>query len=249
MTRAFPEGTVAVVTGAGRGLGRAIARDLADAGATVVVNWSRSEAQAADLVEEIRAAGGCAVPVRADVSNENDVRSLFRFVKTEWGRADVLVNNAGIVRDGHVLTMGTRNWQDVINTNLTGTFLCCREGMKLMSYRKTGSIVNLSSVVATLGNPGQANYAASKGGIESLTRVLAREGARSGIRVNSVAPGLITSDMSRAIPSDIASEALAAIPLGRYGEPNEVSKLVVFLASEDASYITGQIVTVDGGLS
>jgi 3-oxoacyl-[acyl-carrier protein] reductase len=238
-----------MVTGAARGIGAAVAARLAADGFTVIVNWARSEAAARDVVEAIEKGGGRAHAVRADVSSEDDVRRLFRDAKKRFGRVDVLVNNAGVNDDGLAMMMGHAKWQHVIDTNLTGTFLCCREAMKIMTYRRGGSVVNLSSTSALIGTEGQANYAASKGAVISLTRTLAREGASRGIRVNAVAPGYISTDMTRVLSDYVTGMMLRAIPMGRAGSAEEVADLVAFLVSDQASYITGQTIAIDGGLT
>lgn len=245
----FESGTVALVTGAGRGIGSAIARRLGAEGATVVVNWASSEAGAKQVVTAIEEAGGAAVAHRCDVSDEGQVRAMFREVKHHYGRIDVLVNNAGVTDDGFAMTLGMKRWHRVIEINLTSTFLCSREAMKLMAYKNGGSIVNVSSVSGIVGNAGQANYAASKGGVNSLTKTLAREGGSKGIRVNAVAPGLVDTDMSRQLDPRIVATAVDSIPLSRLGRSEEIAEVVCFLASPRASYVTGQILSVDGGLT
>jgi len=241
--------TVSLVTGGSRGIGRAIAVELAARGDTVVVNFARNEGKAREVVEQIEGLGASAIAVQADVASEDHVRRLVREVKRAFGRLDVLVNNAGVIDDGMSMMMSVAKWRRVVDTNLTGTFLCCREGMKLMAYGGGGAVVNISSVSGTVGTEGQANYAASKGGVNSLTRTLAREGAHKGIRVNAVAPGLIETEMSQGLPQDRVDAVLRAVPLGRLGRAEEVARLVAFLASPDATYITGQTIAIDGGLS
>jgi 3-oxoacyl-[acyl-carrier protein] reductase len=240
--------TNAVVTGASRGLGRAIARELARAGAAVVVNY-RSDRQAAEeVVAGIVADGGRAHAFRADVSQEAEVARLAAFALETLGRVDVLVCNAGVTRDGLCAAMSLSEWNDVIDTNLRGPFLCIRAFLRDMIRRKAGSIVALSSVAAERGGRGHANYAASKGGLTAMVRSLAVELAPKRIRVNAVAPGVITTDMTRLIREMGADEILSAIPMARYGEPEEVARAVRFLASDEASYITGEVLHVTGGL-
>lgn len=250
----FPDGDVAVVTGAGRGIGRAIAADLAAEGASVVVNYSRSEKAAESLVEEITQAGGRACAVRADVSDEQAVRGLFQTVYRTLGIPRVLVNNAGIVDDGLLAMMGLAKWRHVVSTNLDSAFLCCREALRLMMREKDkaarrGAVVNIASVSGIVGSAGQLNYSASKGGLIALTRGLAREGARFGVRANAVAPGFIETDMMREVPREVVDGYLAAVPMGRLGAAAEVAGVVTFLASERASYINGQVIAVDGGFT
>lgn len=238
----------ALVTGASRGIGRACARELAAAGWTVVATYRSGSEEAAELVAEIRAARGEAIARRADVTDEGGTRALFRWIKAECPPLEVVVANAGITRDAFAPMMSLRTWDEVIGTNLTGAFLVARESLKAM--RKTGgSLVFVSSVSGSRGQPGQANYSASKGGLDALTRTLARESAPAGIRVNAVAPGFTDTDMVRQLPRDAREQAVEHIPLGRLAEPREVATAVRFLAGQDASYITGQILTVDGGLT
>lgn len=244
----FAPGTVALVTGASRGIGRAIALDLAREGATVVINYSSSAEQAARTAAEIEAAGGQAVAWPANVAEEKEVVSLFRRVRSELGRLDILVNNAGIIKDGWLMMMGASKWDEVINVNLRGCFLCTREAMKIMANQKQGVIINIASTSGVAGQEGQLNYSASKGGIIAFTRGLAREGAPHGIRANAVAPGFIETDMVRRMDPARLKQYIEMIPLKRMGKPEEVAYLVSFLASPRAAYITGKVFTIDGGL-
>ncbi len=237
---------VALVTGASRGIGRAIALELAAAGAEVVVNYAASASAAEAVVEAITAAGGRAYALAADVAVEEQVDGLVKTVLERSGRLDVLVNNAGITRDGLLLRMKTSDWQSVIDLNLTGVFLCTRAVSRSMLKARRGRIINITSVVGLVGNPGQANYSAAKAGVIGFTRSTAAEFASRGITVNAVAPGFIATDMTRELNEE---PILAAIPLGRMGQPEEVAGAVRFLAADPAAaYITGQVLQVDGGM-
>ncbi|MEB3321221.1 MAG: 3-oxoacyl-[acyl-carrier-protein] reductase [Synechococcaceae cyanobacterium] len=239
-------GQTALVTGASRGIGRAIAEALAAEGATVVVNYARSPEAAEAVVAGIVAAGGRAWAHRADVSSEEQVEAMVQAVQQREGRLDVLVNNAGITRDGLLMRMKSADWQSVIDLNLTGVFLCTRAVSRGMLKARSGRIVNITSVVALMGNPGQANYSAAKAGVIGLTRSSAAEFASRGITVNAVAPGFIATEMTRDLDTE---RILAAIPLGRLGEPADVAGVVRFLAADPAAaYITGQVIAVDGGM-
>lgn len=239
-------GQVAIVTGASRGIGRAIALALATEGALVVINYANSATAAEEVVAEIANAGGSAIAFQADVSKPDQVDALLKAVMDKWGRVDVLVNNAGITRDTLLLRMKLEEWQQVIDLNLTGVFLSTKAVSKVMLKQKSGRIINITSVAGLMGNPGQANYSAAKAGVIGFTKTIAKELATRGITVNAVAPGFITTDMTANIKSD---DILKFIPLGRYGQPEEVAGMVRFLAADSAAaYITGQVFNVDGGM-
>ncbi|TVS06739.1 MAG: 3-oxoacyl-[acyl-carrier-protein] reductase [Cyanobium sp. PLM2.Bin73] len=239
-------GQVALVTGASRGIGAAIAAELAGAGATVVVNFASSSDAANAVVAGIQAAGGQAWAHQADVADEEQVEAMVKAVLETEGRLDVLVNNAGITRDGLLMRMKSADWQSVIDLNLTGVFLCTRAVSRSMLKARSGRIINITSVVALMGNPGQANYSAAKAGVIGLTRSSAAEFASRGVTVNAVAPGFIDSDMTAEL---VKEPILAAIPLGRMGQPTEVAGAVRFLAADPAAaYMTGQVLQVDGGM-
>ena len=239
-------GQTALVTGGGRGIGRAIALALAESGMEVVVNYSSSAAAAEEVVELITASGGKAYALQANVAMEEDVDGLIKTVLERSGRVDVLVNNAGITRDGLLMRMKTSEWQAVIDLNLTGVFLCSRAVARPMLKQKSGRIINITSVVGLMGNAGQANYAAAKAGVVGLTRSTAKELASRGITVNAVAPGFIATDMTKDLDADAI---LRDIPLGTFGTQEQVAGAVRFLATDPASaYITGQVLQVDGGM-
>jgi 3-oxoacyl-[acyl-carrier protein] reductase len=237
---------VAIVTGASRGIGRAVAIQLASQGAKVVVNYASSSTAADAVVAEITAAGGEAVALQADVSQEVQVDTLIKTTLEKFQRVDILVNNAGITRDTLLLRMKLEEWQAVIDLNLTGVFLCTKAVSKIMLKQRSGRIINIASVAGQMGNPGQANYSAAKAGVIGFTKTVAKELSSRGITVNAVAPGFITTDMT----SDIKAEGiLQFIPLGRFGKPEEIAGMVRFLASDPAAaYITGQVFNVDGGM-
>lgn len=240
------DGQVAIVTGASRGIGKATALQLAAQGAKVAVNYASSSEAADAVVNEIKAAGGEAISIRADVSQVEAVDQLVAAVMNEWGQIDVLVNNAGITKDTLLLRMKLEDWQAVIDLNLTGVFLCTKAVSKIMLKQKSGRIVNITSVAGQMGNPGQANYSAAKAGVIGFTKTVAKELSSRGITVNAVAPGFIATDMT----NDLKAEGiLQFIPLGRYGQPEEVAGMIRFLASDPAAaYITGQTFNVDGGM-
>ena len=239
-------GQVAIVTGASRGIGRAIALALATEGAKVTVNYTRSSESAEAVVAAITAGGGEAIALQADVSQAEAVDKLVKQTVEKFGQLDILVNNAGITRDSLLLRLKPEDWQAVIDLNLTGVFLCTRAVSKLMLKQRRGRIINIASVAGQMGNPGQANYSAAKAGVIGFTKTIAKEFASRGITVNAVAPGFIETEMT----SDLkAEEILKFIPLERYGKPEEVAGMVRFLAADPAAaYITGQVFNVDGGM-
>jgi len=238
---------VAVVTGASRGIGRSITLALAAAGAKVVCS-ARNAGELDKLVEEIAGQGGAATAVAGDVSLTADADRLIDAAVAAYGRVDILVNNAGITRDGLLLRMKDEDWDAVLNVNLKGAFLCTRAAAKVMSKQRYGRIVNISSVVGEMGNPGQANYCASKAGLLGLTKSVARELARRNVTVNAVTPGFIVTDMTEALPEKTREELAAQIPLGRLGDAEDIANAVLFLASDGAGYVTGQVLGVNGGM-
>jgi len=244
-------GPVAIVTGGSRGLGKAIALALGAEGCRVIVNYARSADAAAKVVEEIKSLGGDAVAVSADMSTIEGVDTLFKAAADAFDEpVSVLVNNAGITRDTLVLRMKQDQWMDVINTNLNGVFFATQAAAKVMLKKRTGRIINIASVVGLMGNPGQANYAAAKGGVLGMTKATAKEFASRGVTVNSIAPGFIESEMTQELKPEIIEAATKQIPLGRFGKPEEVAGLVKYLALDpSASYITGHTFCIDGGIA
>ena len=238
----------ALVTGASRGIGRAIALALAKEGYAVAVNYAGNQAAAESVKNEIENAGGKAILLQGDVSSAEDVEKIFATIKEEFGFLDVLVNNAGITRDSLFIRMKEEQWDEVIDTDLKSNFLTVKAAGTMMMRRKKGAIINIASVSGIVGNIGQLNYSAAKAGVIGLTKTAARELAPRGIRVNAVAPGFTLTDMTETIPEDVKNGMLHAIPLGRFGQAEEIAKAVAFLASDNASYITGQVLKVDGGM-
>lgn len=242
------DGKTAIVTGASRGIGRAIALQLASEGANVVVNFSGSEQKASQVVEEIQNLGSQAIAVQANISDSDSVQQLMNATQEQFGSIDILVNNAGITRDNLLMRMKEDEWDDVINTNLKGVFLCTKAVTRQMMKQRAGRIINISSIVGVMGNAGQANYVAAKAGVIGLTKTTARELASRNILVNAIAPGFITTEMTETLPEDVKSAMLTQIPLAKLGKPEDIAKAVVFLASDDASYMTGQTLHIDGGM-
>ncbi|MEH7415431.1 3-oxoacyl-[acyl-carrier-protein] reductase [Neobacillus drentensis] len=241
-------GKFALVTGASRGIGREIALELARQGAEVAVNFAGSEAKANEVVDEIKAIGRDAFTVKCNVANSEEVSEMIKATVDRFGRLDILVNNAGITRDNLLMRMKEEEWDDVINTNLKGVFLCTKAVTRQMMKQRVGRIINLASIVGVSGNPGQANYVAAKAGVIGLTKTTAKELASRNITVNAIAPGFITTDMTDKLPEEVKAEMLKQIPLARLGEPKDIAKITAFIASDDSAYITGQTFHVDGGM-
>ena len=243
------EGKTAVVTGGSRGIGRAVCLELAAGGANVVLCYAGNEAAAQETVQAVEALGTKALAVRCDVSDAVQVDALVKSAVEVFGRIDILVNNAGITRDNLLMRMSEADFDAVVAANLKGAFLCMKAASRLMLKQRYGRIVNLSSVVGLRGNAGQVNYAASKAGIVGMTKSLAKELASRGVTVNAVAPGFIETDMTAALSEAARSAAQGSIPMGRLGGPEDVARAVGFLASDDAAYVTGQVLAVDGGMA
>jgi len=242
------ENKIAIVTGASRGIGKAIALTLAGYGATVIVNYCGSKESAEKVTEEIRNNGGKAMTYQADITEPESVKSMFSYVLKELGRIDILVNNAGITKDNLIMKMSEDEFDSVIRTNLKGTYLCSKEVSRTMLKQRSGRIINMSSVVGICGNIGQVNYSASKAGIIGITKSLSKELGSRGITVNAIAPGFIKTDMTEVLNEELKSKMLERIPLKRLGEVNDIAETVAFLASDRAAYITGQTIQIDGGL-
>ena len=242
------DGKTALVTGASRGIGRAVALALAAAGARVAINYAGNVKAAEEVKASIEAAGGTAILCQADVADSAAVEAMVAAVVKEFGTIDILVNNAGITRDTLLMRMKDEDFAKVLDTNLKGVFYCTKAVSKLMMKKRAGRIVNMASVVGLVGNAGQTNYAAAKAGVIGFSKSAAKELASRGITVNVVAPGFIGTDMTAGLPESVKEKMLTDIPLGRMGEPEDVANAVLFLASDQASYITGQVVNVDGGM-
>lgn len=243
------ENKVALVTGAARGIGKAIAKALAAEGAVVIVNYNGSAQRAAETVKEIEEAGGKALAIRCNVADFTACKDMIDGIIKEQGRLDILVNNAGITRDGLLMKMSEEDFDSVMDTNLKGAFNCIRHAARQMIKQKSGRIISISSVSGVLGNAGQANYSASKAGIIGLTKATAREVASRGITVNAIAPGFITTDMTEVLSEAVKTSVTETIPMKKFGKPEDIAQTALFLASEKAAYITGQVICVDGGMA
>ena len=241
-------GKVALVTGGSRGIGREIAIELARHGASVAISYVNNEEKAVEVVKEIQKFSVKGMCIKADVSKEEEVKKLVDAIKDELGTIDILVNNAGINRDTLLIRMNTQEWDQVIDTNLKGTYLCTRLVAKDMIKKRYGKIINIASVAGVAGNYGQANYSASKAGVIGFTKAVAKALASRGINVNAVAPGLIETDMTQALKEEVKETLIKSVPMGRLGSPKDVANLVVFLASDKSDYITGQTINIDGGM-
>lgn len=242
------EGKIALVTGSSRGIGRAIALALGNKGVNVAVNYAGNEQKAEEVVQELQELGVKAIKIRANVADEQDVKAMIKEVTKEFGRLDILVNNAGITRDNLLMRMKVEEFDEVIETNLKGAFLCTKAVTRTMMKQRYGKIINIASIVGVSGNPGQANYVAAKAGLIGLTKSTAKELATRNILVNAIAPGFITTDMTDVLTEDQKDAILSQIPLEKLGEPEDIANVVCFLASDEAKYITGQTIHVDGGM-
>jgi len=241
-------GKTAIVTGGARGIGRAIALTLAAAGANIVINYTSSSKAADEVVEEAKKLGVSALAVKADVSKNDEIENLVKEVLNQFSSIDILVNNAGITRDNLLIRMSEEDFQDVIDINLKGAFICTKHVSKIMMKQRAGKIINIASVVGVMGNAGQSNYAASKAGLIGFTKSVAKELAKRNINVNAVAPGYIETDMTASLPEKVREEFMINIPMARGGAPQDVADVVLFLSSKYSDYITGQVIHIDGGM-
>lgn len=239
---------VALITGGTRGIGREIALELSRCGVNIAITYNSNEEKALKVIEEIKENNVNAIALKANVSKEEDVLNLVESVEKELGTIDILVNNAGVTKDNLLIRMKADEWDEVIDVNLKGTFLCTKAVAKGMMKKKYGKIINIASVVGVMGNPGQGNYSASKAGVIGFTKSMAKELSSRGIRVNAIAPGFIATDMTDVLKDEIKEEMIKYIPLKKFGDPKDIANLVVFLASDKADYITGQVINVDGGM-
>jgi 3-oxoacyl-[acyl-carrier protein] reductase len=241
-------GKTAIVTGGARGIGRSIAMTLAAAGANIVINYTSSSKAAEEVVEEAKKLGVSALAVKADVSKNDEIENLVKEVLNNFSSIDILVNNAGITRDNLLIRMSEEDFQDVIDINLKGAFICTKHVSKVMMKQRTGKIINIASVVGVMGNAGQSNYAASKAGLIGFTKSIAKELAKRNINVNAVAPGYIETDMTASLPEKVREEFMINIPMARGGVPQDVANVVLFLSSKYSDYVTGQVINIDGGM-
>lgn len=242
------EGRVALVTGGSRGIGRAIALELASAGAKVVVNYLSHKAEAQEVVQRIQQGESLAMAVQADVANAPDVERMIKQIEASWGQVHILVNNAGIIKDSLLVRMAEADWDRVVHVNLRGAYLCTRGVLPSMLRSRWGRVINIGSIVGISGNPGQANYAAAKAGLIGFTKSVAKEVASRSITVNCITPGYIATEIVEPLPKSLKERILNHIPMERFGRPEEIAHMALFLASEKAAYITGQVISVDGGL-
>ena len=240
---------VALVTGGSRGIGKSIAIELAKNGANVAINYASNSEKAEEVVEEMKSLGVNAISVKADVSSEEDVKNLMKTIEGELGKIEILVNNAGITRDNLLIRMKTEDFEDVLDVNLMGTFHCTKAVSRAMMKKRYGKIINITSVVGIIGNAGQGNYSASKAGVIGFTKSMAKELGSRGIRVNAVAPGFIDTEMTQVLSEELKDKMIDNIPLGKLGNTQDVANVVAFLASEKSDYITGQVISVDGGMA
>lgn len=240
---------VALVTGGSRGIGREIALELSKQGVNIAISFGSNSSKAMETVEELKANGVEAIAIKANVANEEEVNDLVKAVEVTLGTIDILVNNAGITKDNLLIRMNSNDWDEVMDVNLKGVFLCTKAVCRSMMKKRYGKIINISSVVGINGNTGQGNYSASKAGVIGFTKSMAKELSSRGIRVNAIAPGFIETDMTQILKEEIKKEMLKNIPLSTFGQPKDIANLVVFLASEKSDYITGQVIKVDGGMS